>query len=25
MEVKVPIGKIKISMAPTGVGLALNF
>jgi hypothetical protein len=25
MEVKVPIGKIKISMTSTGVGLALNF
>jgi len=25
MEVKVPIGKIKLSMTPTGAGLALNF
>jgi hypothetical protein len=25
MEVKVPVGKIKIGMSPTGVRLALNF
>jgi hypothetical protein len=25
MEVKVPVGKIKIGLAPTGVRLALNF
>jgi hypothetical protein len=25
MEVKVPIGKIKLSMSPAGASLALNF